>query len=379
MPDIQRLVKAAAAALVVLTAACGGDGGGAASAASAGPGAGGGMPPTPVDVVRARTDTVVETIEANGAVEAVQYIELRPEVSGRLEEIQVSEGREVSRGTPLFKVDDAELRAEVDRLEAELDLAEQALARTRELIERNASSEADLEQAEATARSARARLTLERTRLERTVVRAPFAGAVGERYVSLGDYVTPQSVLTTLQTVDPIRISFQVPERYASNLAVGLEVEFRVAAVPGRTFRGTVDFVDPRVQLPGRTIVVKARVPNPDRVLRPGMFVEARLTIEERPDAVVVPEDAILPLEGADYVWTVTEDGTASRREVELGVRTFGFVEIRSGLEAGTPVVVGGLERLGEGAPVAPTFLERPGAPPPGSPRPRSPGSRTPT
>jgi membrane fusion protein, multidrug efflux system len=343
-----------AAAVLAAAAACGGDGGGGAAGA-----AGGGPPPTPVDVATARTDTVVEVIRANGQVEAVQAIELRPEVSGRLAGIYVSEGREVGRGTPLFKVDDAELAAQVDRLEAETDLAEQALRRTRELIQRNASSEADLEQAEANARSARAQLQLQRTRLERTVVRAPFAGVVGERMVSVGDYVTPQEPLTTLQTVDPQRIAFQVPERYAERLALGQDVDFEVASVPGRAFTGTVDFVDPRVKLPGRTILVKARVPDPDRILRPGMFIEARLVTGVNPDAVIVPEDAILPLAGADYVWVVTPEGTASRRQVEIGVRTSGSVEIRSGIEPGARVVVGGVERLGEGAPVAPNPVDR--------------------
>lgn len=325
-----------------------------------GGGPGGGMPPTPVEVVAARVDTVVDAIVSTGEVEALQNIELRPEVEGRLVDILVREGAEVDKGTPLFKVDDAELRAQVDRLEAERDLAEQALKRTRELLQRNASSEADLEQAEANARSARAQLELQQVRLERTTVRAPFAGVVGERFVSLGDYVTTSTRLTTLQTVNPQRASFQVPERYADRLHVGQRVTFRVAAVEGREFVGMVDFVDPIVQLPGRMITVKARVPNPRRDLKPGMFIEARLATATRPNAVVVPEDAILPLQGAEYVWII-KDGQATRRQVELGVRTPGFVEVKAGVEVGEQVVVGGLERLQEGAPAAPTVVERGG------------------
>ncbi|UCF39754.1 MAG: efflux RND transporter periplasmic adaptor subunit [Gemmatimonadota bacterium] len=322
-------------------------------------GAGGGRPPTPVEVAAAITDTVVDAIYATGQIEAVQSIELRPEITGRLTEIPASEGREVARGTPLFKVDDAELRAEVARLEAERDLADQALARTRDLIQQNASSEADLEQAEANARSAAARLQLQQVRLERTVVRAPFAGAVGQRYVSLGDYVTTSTPLTTLQTVDPQRAVFRVPERYAERLAMGQEVTFRVAAVPDKSFAAEVDFIDPIVELPARTITVKARVSNRQRVLKPGMFIEVRLATEQRPNAVIVPEDAILPLSGADYVWVVSEEGTATRRQVRLGVRVPGFVEILDGVSVGEQVVVGGLERLSEGAPVNPMLVER--------------------
>ena len=323
-----------------------------------GPGGAGGPPALPVEVAVARQDTVVDAITGSGQIEAVQSIELRPEVEGRLVGILVREGTEVQAGQPLFKVDDAELKAQVARLEAERDLARQALRRTRELLEQNASSEADLELAEANARSTEAQLELAQLRLDRTVVRAPFSGIVGERFVSLGDYVTSSTRLVTLQTVDPQRAVFQVPERYARRLSQGQEVTFYVAALPGVEFTGRVDFVDPVVQLPARTITVKAEVPNRRRELKSGMFIEARLATDIRPDAVVVPEDAILPLQNATFVWVVNE-GVASRRQVDLGVRMPGFVEIKSGVEVGEQVVVGGLERLSEGAPVMATVVER--------------------
>ncbi len=322
-----------------------------------GGGRGGAPRGIPVEAVAAVTDTVADAISATGAIEAVESIELRPEIEGRLTEIMVREGTEVTVGTPLFKVDDAELIHQVARLEAERDLAQQAVARARELIGQEALSPADLDEAEANARSTQAQYELQKLRLERTVVLAPFAGIVGERLVSVGDYVTTGTRLTTLQTVDPQRAAFQIPERYAERLARGQRVRFRVAAV-NREFTGTVDFVDPVVQLPARTITVKARVRNPRRDLKPGMFIEANLTTEVRADAVVIPEDAILPLEGATYVWVVAE-GAASRRQVGLGVRTPGFVEVLEGLEAGEVVVVGGLERLRDGAPVTVTMVER--------------------
>ena len=327
------------------------------SAEDAGQG-GNGRPPTPVDAAVARADTVRDAINATGGIEAVQSIELRPEVEGRIVEILASEGRELVQGAPLFKIDDTELKAQVARLQAERDLAFQALERTRDLIARNASSTADLEQAEANAASAEAQLELQQVRLDRTMVRAPFSGTVGQRLVSLGDYVTTSTRLTTLQTVDPQRAAFTVPERYAQRLAVGLQVTFSVAAVPGRSFTGTVDFVDPAVELPGRTITIKALVLNRDRVLKAGMFIQARLVTEVRPNAIVVPEDAILPLQGSDFVWVIV-DGSATRREVQLGVRTPGFVEVQEGVAAGELVVVGGLERLFEGAPVMANVVER--------------------
>jgi len=225
-------------------------------------GGGGGPMGLPVEVAVARLDTVRDEIAATGQIEAVQSIDLRPEVDGRIVEFLVREGQEVEQATPLFKVDDAQLKAQVDQLEAQRDLAQQALARTKELAKQNASSAADLERAEATARSAQAEYDLQRIRLERTTVRAPFTGVVGQRYVSVGDYVTSSTRLASLHTVNPQRAAFQVPERFARLLRPEQEVTFRVAAIPGHDFSGTVDFVDPVVQLPGRTILVKARVPN---------------------------------------------------------------------------------------------------------------------
>ena len=334
--------------------ACGKGKGGAAG----GGGAGGGPPAFPVEVAVARTDTVRDEIVATGQIEALQSIELRPEVEGRIVAILFREGQEVAAGTPLFQIDSTELAAQVAQLAAQRDMARQDLARTKELIAQNAASTSDLEHAEASARSADAQYRLQSTRLARTTVRAPFGGTAGQRFVSLGDYVDNGHRLMSLQTVNPQRASFQVPERFARALQRGQRVTFRVAAIPGREFTGEVDFVDPVVQLPGRTILVKARVPNPQRLLQAGMFIEARLVTAMRPKAVVIPEDAIVPLQGANFVWVVQE-GKANRRQVGLGVRTPGFVEVASGVDAGEQVVVGGLETLFPGAPVMARVIDR--------------------
>lgn len=312
----------------------------------------------PVEAAVAKRDTVVDAINATGEVEAIQQIELKSDVEGRLVEIMLREGSEAQEGQALFRIDDQALKAEVARAEAERDLAKQALTRAQQLMQQNASSASDLERAEATARSTQAGLDILQVQLAHTTVRAPFAGIVGQRFVSLGDYVTTGTRLASLQTVNPQRIAFAIPERYASRLARGQNVTFRVAALAGQEFQGRVDFVDPVVALPARTILVKALVPNGRRILQAGMFVEVRLATEVRPQAVVVPEDAIVPLQRAYFVWVVT-DGKAARRQVGIGVRSPGFVEVTSGVDAGEQVVVGGQERLAEGAPVAATLVER--------------------
>ncbi|HYJ80791.1 MAG TPA: efflux RND transporter periplasmic adaptor subunit [Longimicrobiaceae bacterium] len=321
-----------------------------AAAAGGGPGA---MPPMPVDVAVASRRDVVDALRATGRIEAVQAVDLRPDEQGRITALLFQEGQLVARGTPLVRIDASLLQAQSQRAAADRDLAHQQLARVRRLRAENAAAPADLERAEAAARSAEASLGVLRLQIARSTVRAPFSGVVGQRFVSTGDYVTSATRLLTLQTVDPQRAVLEVPERHALQLRRGQTVEFTVAAQPGRTFRAEVEFIDPVVQSASRTIMVKARAPNRDRLLMPGMFIEARLATETRANAVVVPEDAVQPLRTANVVWAVV-DGKASRRVVQLGVRSQGVVEIASGVQDGEQVVVGGLERMAEGMPVAP-------------------------
>lgn len=328
---------------------------GAAKGGSEGGGTGAGappaMPPMPVDVDTARVRPIVDAVRATGRIEAVQAVELRSDEQGRVTALLFREGQIVSRGASLVRIDDAMLRAQAERADADRDLAQQQLARVRRLREQNAAAPADLERAEATARSANAALSLLQLQIARSTVRAPFSGIVGQRFVSIGDYVTTSSPLLTLQTVDPQRAVIQVPERHATSLRQGQTVEFTVAAEPQRKFAARVDFIDPVVEGTNRTITVKGLAANRDRLLKPGMFIEARLATAVREKAIVIPEDAIQPLRTANIAWVV-DKGKASRRVVQLGVRSAGFVEVLSGVSAGELVVVGGLERMGEGMPL---------------------------
>jgi membrane fusion protein (multidrug efflux system) len=324
------------------------------TAKAGGPAGGGGppsMPPMPVDVDTARYQSVVDAVRATGRIEAMQAVDLRPDEEGRVTGLHFYEGQFVGKGAALVTIDDAMPRAQAERAAAERDLARQQLERVRLLRQQNASSAADLERAEAAARSAAAALAVLQLQIARSVVRAPFAGVVGQRFVSVGDYVTTGTRLLTLQTVDPQRAVIEVPERHAISLRPGQTVAFTVAAAPGRIFNAQVDFIDPVVQTANRTIMVKARAANPNRVLRPGMFIEARLATATRMNAIVVPEDAVQPLRTANVVWAI-DGGKASRRVVQLGARSQGVVEVLSGVKAGELVVVGGLERMAEGMPV---------------------------
>jgi membrane fusion protein (multidrug efflux system) len=352
------VVVALVVTALVVVAALGGRrfglfGAGPSAAPGGGDGASGEMPPMPVDVDTARRSSVVDAVRATGRIEAVQAVDLRPDEQGRITELLFEEGQSVAAGTPLVRIDDALLRAQAERAAADRDLARQQLERVRRLRADNAASPADLERVEAADRSAVAAVAVLQVQIERSTVRAPFAGVVGQRFVSAGDYVTTATRLLTLQTIDPQRAVIEVPERHAADLRRGQAVEFTVAAQPGRVFHAVVEFIDPVVQPTTRTIMVKARAPNPGGLLKAGMFIEARLATATRANAVVVREDAVQPLRTANVVWAVV-DGKASRRVVQLGTRSQGVVEIVSGVEGGEQVVVGGLERMAEGMPVAP-------------------------
>jgi membrane fusion protein, multidrug efflux system len=356
-PNRRRVVLAVAVAAIAVLLAFGGRRAGLFGSSAQGDvpagGAPGEMPPMPVDVDTARRASVVDAVRATGRIEAVQAVDLRPDEQGRITALLFREGQSVAAGTPLVRIDDALLRAQAERAKADRDLALQQRERVRRLRAENAASPADLERVEAAARSAEAALAVLQLQIERSIVRAPFAGMVGQRFVSVGDYATTATRLLTLQTMDPQRAVIEVPERHAGSLKRGQAVEFTVAAEPGRVFKAVVEFIDPVVQPESRTIMVKARAPNPGRLLKAGMFIEARLATATRADAIVVPEDAIQPLRTGNVVWAVV-GGKASRRVVQLGARSAGAVEIVSGVQAGEVVVVGGLERMAEGMPVAP-------------------------
>src|SRR6266542_2487520 len=210
--------------------------------AAAGP-PGGAMPPMPVDVDTARAQSIVDAVRATGRIEAVNAVDLRPDADGRVTQLLFFEGQNVSKGQALLRIDDALLRAQAARASADRDLARQQLARVKRLREQNASSPADLERAEAQGHSADAALALLQLQIDRATVRAPFSAVV------------------------------EVPERHAVQLSRGQELEFTVAAQPGRVFKARVEFIDPVVNGSNRTILVKANAPNHDRLLRPGMFI----------------------------------------------------------------------------------------------------------
>jgi membrane fusion protein, multidrug efflux system len=201
----------------------------------------------------------------------------------------------------------------------------------------------------------RADLSLVEAQLARTQVRAPFSGVIGLRYVSEGAYVSPQTRIASLQALSPMKLEFSIPERYSGRVTIGDAVSFTVAGAPQR-FRGEVYAVEPRVAEETRTLLIRARVPNPDGALLPGAFADLELVVEEIDGALAVPSVAIVPELAGRTVWVV-DGGRASQRPVETGLRTDAAVQITGGLAAGDTVLVSGMQVIRAGQPVQVTEL----------------------
>lgn len=318
-----------------------------------------------VEVAVATRDTLRVTVRAVGSLGADQRVELAAEVDGRVTGIDVEEGAEVRQGEVLLRIDEDQLRSQLRASAASLARARQEATnlerqRTRNetLLEQGAISQQaydDLatraEAAVADSQAAAANLALARTRLADATVRAPFAGRTGTRKVDLGQYVRIGDPLITLVDNDPLEIEFSVPERYLRRLAAGLGVEVEVASAPDRSYDGKVTFVSPEVDVASRAVTMKASIPNQDAELRAGQFANAVLVLKERPDALIVPEAAIVPRGGESLVFVV-RDGEAHRHEVRLGAREPGRVQILEGITPGDTVVVAGQQRLADGTPV---------------------------
>jgi membrane fusion protein (multidrug efflux system) len=325
-------------------------------------------PPAAVQRIPVETTPVVRedidvTIEAVGTLRADRAIEVRPKRAGHVRELPLVEGASVEAGSVLANLDDTDLRAQVAVAEATLRDAQVRARNARRQYDRadtllgegivaqqqHDDLRAELDRAVASVAVAEAALALARAQLAETVVRAPFDGIIGQRRVDVGAYVGEGDTLVTLVDLDPLEIEFAVPDRHLAMLEVERPVSIGVASHPDRRFVGRVVFVAPEVDEVNRTVTVKADLPNPDGMLRPGQFVTVTLTLERRQDALLVPEEALLSDGRRPLVFVVAGD-VATARPVRTGARVPGRVQIVEGLEAGDRVVSAGHEKLDPGA-----------------------------
>lgn len=304
----------------------------------------------PVTVITARVDkrAINAGIEAIGTANANEAVNVTSKSSNTVTAIRFSDGEVVRTGQVLVELDRGQVAADLAAAEAAFDESRSQFNRSRDLVATQAVSKSQFDQLEATMKANQARVASARARLEDTYIRAPFDGHVGLRRVSLGTLISPGAVITTLDDTSAMKVDFAVPENYVSELRAGQIVVARTGAWPGRNFTGKVASVDSRVDPATRAVTVRALVPNRDGALKPGMFLTVSVTQDSRP-ALVIPEQALVPEQARQFVYVV-EGAKVAKREVTLGRREPGFVEITSGLAAGDSVVIEGTLKLRDGA-----------------------------
>lgn len=305
---------------------------------------------------------LVREVAALGTVMATSSVLLAAETTGRVTDLSFDEGAEVAKGEILVTLDPGPAEAEVRAAQAEAAELAQQVDRSARLARGGFAPRGDLADLRQRLAGAEARAAAAESRLSQSRIAAPFAGRLGLKEVSVGALVQPGTPLVALDAVDPIDLRLAVPERDAARIAEGAAVRATSAAIPGREFEGTVRIVVPRVDPVLRTVTIEARLPNEDRALRPGMLMQVRVAAEVVEQAVTVPPRAVV-LEGPEQFVFRVEDGIAHRTPVRIGQRLPDRLEIREGLEAGTRVVLEGLQGMQDGARVAAATEPLPSAP----------------
>lgn len=302
-----------------------------------------------VETTRVAVDTVMEEMRAVGTLAANESIVISAEIAGRISRIGFIEGEAVKAGDVLLELDDTVLKAELDKVRSDLSLARANRERASTLATQGAGTQRARDETEAAYQSQQANLALAEARLQKSTLTAPFSGVVGLRNVSVGAYIVPGQRIADLADVNTLKVDFRLPEINATQVHVGNTVLVTADAVPGATFEGNIYAIDPVVDINGRAIRLRAQVPNPQGRLSPGFFARIRIVVDQRPEALLIPESAIIPLDGKILVYRVV-NGKAMQTEVELGQRLPGRVEIRKGLSKDDTVVTSGHQRLREGS-----------------------------
>ena len=307
-----------------------------------------------------------DEVQAVGSLKSVQGVMLRPESSGRIAKLGFADGARVAKGQLLVQLDDTLQRAQLQQAQAQASIARTNLQRSRELQAQSFVSQSAVDQNAAALQVADAQVALAQAQSQRMKVLAPFHGTAGLRAVNVGDYVKDGADIVNIEDMSSMTVRFALPERYIGRLRAGQDVDVAVDALPGKAFKGRVQAVDSQVDANGRALQVLAQVANPGTVLRPGMFARSRVVFSVREGAVVVPEEALVPVGAKQFVFKIVEgaDGkkASQRVEAKVGLRLPGKVEILEGIRAGDNVVTAGHGRLmrGDNVPVRVVDINKP-------------------
>jgi membrane fusion protein, multidrug efflux system len=315
-----------------------------------------------VEATRVAMVRLPQALTAVGSLRSDETVILRPEVAGRISQILFKEGERVSKGDVLVKLDDSVQRADLDKARANLTLSKTKYERSVDLRNKGFLSSQAQEEAENNLKVAQADAELMQARLSKTAIRAPFSGTIGLRLVSVGDYVKEGQDLVNLESLDPLKVDFRVPEVAMSQVKTGQTLQVTLDALPDKVYDGRVYALNPLLDANGRALVIRAQVHNKDGSLRPGMFARVRLFTSGLKDTLVVPEESLFPVGDDKYVYKVV-DGKAARQKIEIGARREGRVEVVNGLEADDVVVTAGVIKLREGVAVRVANAPAPGAP----------------
>ena len=344
----------------------GGSGGPGGPGGSGGPGGRGPGGPPAVELGKVETMRLEDDTQAVGTLRSRQGVVLRPETSGRIQALSFSDGQRVRKGQLLVQLDDTLQRAQLKQAEASAAIARTNLQRSRELAAQNFVSQSAVDQNAAALEVALAQVQLAQAQLQRMQVLAPFDGIVGIRSVSVGDYVKDGADLVTVEDLSSVWVDFRLPERFMARVRPGQPVELALDALPGRKFSARVEALDSQLDANGRSVLVRARLSNGDGALRSGMFARVRAVFEVRSKALVVAEEALVPVGDKQFVFRVVdgpEGGKVAQRvPVKVGMRMPGKAEIVDGVKDGEAIVVAGQSRLmrGENIPVRVVDLSRP-------------------
>ncbi len=297
-----------------------------------------------------RLQTFDNNLSLSGSIEANEQVEIRSEVSGIVKNIYFQEGSNVSKGQILFKVNDIELKAQLTQAKTKESLASENERRAKLLLQKEAISQEEYDVARADLQSAKAQSQLIQAQIEKTSVRAPFSGKIGLRSISPGTYVTPTLLVAKLVNSGQLKITFSIPEKYASQVKKGATISFKVSG-SDQSYSAKVYAIEPEVEIATRTLKVRALADNKDGKLFPGTFADVELPLDIIKDAVVIPTEAIIPVQNGKKVF-IANIGMAKEVMVETATRTDASILVLSGLKAGDTILTSGVMSLKDESPI---------------------------
>lgn len=301
-------------------------------------------PAIPVTFYVVKGQDFSNTISLSGSIEANEQIEIRSEVSGIVENIAFTEGSSVTKGQVLFKVNDIELRAQLAQAKTKESLASENERRAKLLLQKEAISQEEYDIASADYRTAKAQTQLIQAQIGKTTVRAPFSGKIGLRSISPGTYVTPTTLIAKLFSTNPLKITFSIPEKYATEISKNNTITFTVPNVK-ETFTAKIYALEPAIEATTRTLQIRALTDNSNGKLLPGTFANIELPLKNIKDAIIIPTEAIVPIQDGKKVF-IANNGKAKEVKVETLTRTDKAVVITSGLKIGDTVLTSGVMSL---------------------------------